>query len=237
MVQSLSSTGAWQPIGSFDPRLEFDEVVFDSCSGRARLVFGQRTQIRNVGHVVAAAVGSQQSATALEFLAANHSRLGAVGSEVATAGGGSTQLAERDTLVLRWSAPAVGAGKTRSFFVASRSTTTTTPQAGTLARPAAIEESQAWAFSLDAPRPNPTLGLATIAYTLPTALHLRIRVYDVAGRLVRTLIDSATPAGPGEAVWDGRDEAGRHVSPGVFFYRMEAGGWQSRRKMILASAP
>ncbi len=236
LVQFLRS-GSWQNAGSFDPRLEFDDVVIDSCSGRARLVFGARTQLRAVGHVVISTTAGRGSAVSLDLLSANHSRLGGVGSEVATEGNGSVQLAERDTLVLRWAAPALQPDRVRSLFVATRSTTTLTPQTNTsLARTGGVADAPSWTFRLESPRPNPSLGTATIAFTLPSAMHVRIRVYDVAGRLVRTLLDRESPAGPGEVAWDGRDDAGRRVGAGVFFYRMEAGDWQSRRKMILASA-
>ncbi|MGH7724011.1 MAG: galactose oxidase-like domain-containing protein [Candidatus Eiseniibacteriota bacterium] len=236
VVQALRS-GSWQNAGRFDPHLEFADVVIDSCSNRVRMVFGARTQLRSVGHVAIGPGDGRVLPETLDLLTANHSRLGSVTSEVTRESGGATQLAERDTLVLRWSAPVVPPGKVRSLFVVSRSVTTSTPQVNaSLARAEGIADSPSSTFRLESPRPNPSLGTAKIAYALPAAMHIRIRVYDVAGRLVRTLMDRESPAGPGEVVWDGRDDDGRRLSAGVFFYRMEAGEWQSRKKMILASA-
>ncbi|MGH7724236.1 MAG: galactose oxidase-like domain-containing protein [Candidatus Eiseniibacteriota bacterium] len=237
LAQTKDSSGGWREIGRFEPRLEFAEEVIDSCLERVRLVFGQRTQIRNAGHVATSVGAAGPSVTVLDLLTADHSRLGSVSSAVVSAGGGSTQLAERDTLVVRWSAPTLPTGKVRSFFVTSQSTTTPTAQTNaTTARSSVIDPSPTWTFKLDAPRPNPSLGFATIAYTLPASQHVRIRIHDVAGRLIRTLVDRVVAAGPGEVVWDGRDDGGRRVSPGVFFYLMEAGDWRSRKKMIFASA-
>jgi flagellar hook assembly protein FlgD len=49
-------------------------------------------------------------------------------------------------------------------------------------------------------------------------------VFDVAGRLVRTLVDEGMPQGSHEAVWDGRDAKGRGVGSGTYLARLEFGG-------------
>jgi flagellar hook assembly protein FlgD len=58
-------------------------------------------------------------------------------------------------------------------------------------------------------------------------------VYDVAGRLVRTLVDEERPAGAQVVEWDGRDDEGRSVGNGIYFYAMQAGAWQSQKRMTL----
>ncbi len=75
--------------------------------------------------------------------------------------------------------------------------------------------------------PNPLCRTTTIRYAIPSAVGrprtaVSLSVYDVGGRLVRTLVDE--PQGPGyySVVWDGRDESGRTVPPGVYFYRLAA---------------
>jgi flagellar hook assembly protein FlgD len=60
-----------------------------------------------------------------------------------------------------------------------------------------------------------------------------ISVFDVAGRRVRTLVNSASSAGRYVATWDGRDTEGRAVVSGVYFYRMDAGGFSSVRKVTV----
>ncbi len=52
---------------------------------------------------------------------------------------------------------------------------------------------------------------------------MTVTVYDVAGRLVRTLLDEDRPAGAHAAVWNGLDAGGRAASAGVYFYRVESG--------------
>jgi flagellar hook assembly protein FlgD len=73
----------------------------------------------------------------------------------------------------------------------------------------------------------------TIAYSLARPASARLRIYNVAGRLVRTLVNEAQEAGPHEVVWDGRSNAGATVGSGVYFYRLEAEGWQSERKVVV----
>ncbi len=72
--------------------------------------------------------------------------------------------------------------------------------------------------------PNPFNPRTTIKFSLPRAGTVRLSVFDVAGRLVRTLIDGGMPLGGHEAVWDGRDASGREVGPGSYLARLEFGG-------------
>jgi aminopeptidase N len=72
-------------------------------------------------------------------------------------------------------------------------------------------------------RPNPFRGSTTIGYTLPADGKVTLTVYDVSGRFVRRLVDARQAPGNYEAVWDGRDSAGRKASPGVYFVKLEAG--------------
>ncbi len=73
-------------------------------------------------------------------------------------------------------------------------------------------------------RPNPFNPRTTIKYDLPVAGAVRLAVFDVAGRLVRTLVEDSMPQGSHEAVWDGRDSTGREVGSGSYLARLEFGG-------------
>jgi hypothetical protein len=80
---------------------------------------------------------------------------------------------------------------------------------------------------------NPVPGEAVIAYVLPKAIRVRLRIYDPSGRLVRTLADGHAEAGERTAVWDGRDERGHAVPSGVYFCRLDAGEETRRLKLTL----
>lgn len=75
------------------------------------------------------------------------------------------------------------------------------------------------AFSAGA-YPNPFNPSTRIEYNLPRASHLRVKVFDVSGRLVATLIDERVAAGAGHVIWDGRDAAGKTAASGVYFYEL-----------------
>ncbi len=80
--------------------------------------------------------------------------------------------------------------------------------------------------------PNPFHSLCSIRYQVPGAVCVRLRVYDAAGQLVRTLVDEQKTSGEYRMLWDGRSENGESVPPGVYFYRLEVGGMRFTRKAI-----
>ena len=83
-------------------------------------------------------------------------------------------------------------------------------------------------------RPNPFSGAADIRYVVPDGDTHRVimRLYDVRGRLVRTLVDGDRAPGAHDVRWDGADARGNPVSPGVFFVRLETGGQTTAAKLL-----
>ena len=63
---------------------------------------------------------------------------------------------------------------------------------------------------------------------------MHLGIFDVKGRRVVTLVDQRLAAGPHAYQWNGVDAAGKRVSSGVYFYRLQAGRQTLTRKMILA---
>lgn len=82
-------------------------------------------------------------------------------------------------------------------------------------------------------RPNPFNPRTSIRLDLPREARVRLDVFDVGGRRVIGLLDRVLPAGASEVPWDGRDEQGRDVPSGIYFYRMEGEGVSLSRRMIL----
>ncbi|MFO7581993.1 FlgD immunoglobulin-like domain containing protein [Guyparkeria sp.] len=87
---------------------------------------------------------------------------------------------------------------------------------------------------LHASYPNPFNPRTTIAFETPRREEISLRVFDLSGRLVRNLI-VGEPRAPGrhEVVWSGRDDAGRQVASGTYFYRLEAGEFAETKRMML----
>jgi M6 family metalloprotease-like protein len=82
-------------------------------------------------------------------------------------------------------------------------------------------------------RPNPFNPVTTIAFYLPQPAATRLAIYDLQGRVVRTLVSADLPAGYREVLWDGRDDGGRPAPSGVFFSVLEAGAVRDVRKMLI----
>jgi hypothetical protein len=81
--------------------------------------------------------------------------------------------------------------------------------------------------------PNPSSSETQIAFDLPLDGCARLRIYDVSGRLIRTLVNETYPAGLHSVRWDGLDETGRAVACGVYFYSLTAPGVDESRRMIV----
>ncbi len=82
--------------------------------------------------------------------------------------------------------------------------------------------------------PNPFNPTTTIGFATAGAAHVGLKVYDIRGRLVRTMIDRDLPAGEHAAVWDGRDNRGRRVGSGSYLYRLSVNGHMRTRRMVVA---
>ncbi len=89
-------------------------------------------------------------------------------------------------------------------------------------------------FDLVGSFPNPFGSSTAVSYQLPKpCADVRLVIYDTMGREVRRIVNEGQPAGRYEVSWDGRDRAGREVPPGVYFYRLDAGGFSKTEKMLL----
>jgi hypothetical protein len=102
------------------------------------------------------------------------------------------------------------------------------------APPPAAEHDPSLPDFLSGAAPNPFRERTDIRFSLAAPVGVRLDVHDVAGRLVRRLVDGSSLA-PGlhASVWDGRDERGRAVPAGIYFVRLEtADGFRATRKVL-----
>jgi hypothetical protein len=81
--------------------------------------------------------------------------------------------------------------------------------------------------------PNPGHAGTTLRFDLPKRDRVDLAIYDVRGRLVRTLVEGSLGLGHHEVVWDGRDASGTPSAVGVYFYRLATSTTQQTRRMIL----
>ena len=88
-------------------------------------------------------------------------------------------------------------------------------------------------FALHGAAPNPFNPTTTIRFDIGAATHVSLRIYDVSGRVVRTLVERDMPQAQHSVVWDGMNDAGDQVSSGVYLYRLSAGNFSAVRKMVM----
>jgi hypothetical protein len=89
------------------------------------------------------------------------------------------------------------------------------------------------AFRLAQNFPNPFNPSTTIKYDMKAKGLVTVRIYDVAGRLVRTLVNETKDAGAYSAVWDGRNNIGADVASGIYFYKMETSAFSATKKLVM----
>ncbi len=90
------------------------------------------------------------------------------------------------------------------------------------------------AYSLGQNVPNPFNPSTTVYYDVPSGGgNVSLRVYDVSGRLVRTLVDGHETEGSKSVTWDGTGDRGQSAASGIYFYRMSAPGFTETKKMVL----
>lgn len=90
-------------------------------------------------------------------------------------------------------------------------------------------------YRLYANYPNPFNSRTILSYRLAVDSSIMLSVYNVAGQKVRTLVDGRGRAGSYRVIWDGKDDLGRDVSSGIYFYRLtvDGGKWTETKKMVL----
>ncbi len=88
-------------------------------------------------------------------------------------------------------------------------------------------------LTLDQNHPNPFNPVTNISFNVPKPGHVTLGVYNVAGRLVRSLVDERRESGGYDVVWDGCDDRGRAVASGVYFARLKNSSEVEIMKLVL----
>jgi FlgD Ig-like domain/NHL repeat len=215
----------WATLDRVVPREYWSDLLFalDALEGqpvrRVRLVWHTRHTLGWAGLV------SSEDApiTVLPLVSAKHSEGGGVERDVAERDGRHTTLEPGEHIELEFDAREAPPGARfvllshGRYYRNGAPSTTQVPQK----------------FYLGQNRPNPFNPFTQIEFELPHASHVSIRIYDVTGRLVRTVMNASLPAGFHKATWDGRGERGALAASGVYFYEMKAGAFTDRRRMVM----
>ena len=88
-------------------------------------------------------------------------------------------------------------------------------------------------FKLDQNYPNPFNPSTTINYSIQESGNVIIKIYDSLGKQIRILVNETKNSGEYRTIWDGRDDNGKVVSSGVYFYQIQVGQFIQAKKMIM----
>jgi hypothetical protein len=88
-------------------------------------------------------------------------------------------------------------------------------------------------YSLRQNYPNPFNSSTIIQFCLENAGLIFLYIYDIQGRMIRTLVSSSMPAGNHQIQWNGKDDTGANIASGIYFYRLEADSFSKTIKMIV----
>lgn len=97
----------------------------------------------------------------------------------------------------------------------------------------AEDVSKPFVFRLHQNRPNPIRNTALIKYSIPARGNVVLKIYNIAGQCVKTLVNGEMKAGVHTVTWDGRDENGKTMAAGIYFYRLVAGNNKAIKKLVL----
>ena len=121
----------------------------------------------------------------------------------------------------------MGNRRVQKFIVIEEDTTGGGPQAG------AVVQVLPLVYELGPAIPNPSKGQTTFRYALPKESRVNMTFYNVAGQVVKEFNQEKQKAGYYSLTWDGRNNQGHKVGPGVYFYRLTAGSWVKTRKLVI----
>ncbi len=101
--------------------------------------------------------------------------------------------------------------------------------------PVAINETPAMVrrYNLEQNYPNPFNPSTTIRFTISQSEKVMVRIFDITGKKVMTLVDQRLAAGTHQIVWDGKDDNGRIAPSGIYFYQLKTESYLESKKMVL----
>ncbi|MGH7724196.1 MAG: galactose oxidase-like domain-containing protein [Candidatus Eiseniibacteriota bacterium] len=229
LVQVPESGGQWRTVSHIRPRRVAHRFAVPSQGNSTmRLLFLGRSWIRSVRRLNISGNATPQSLT---LLRADHSASGDARDAVRSSGGSVSTLRTGEALELEFERTTPTANMVRALFLQTKGGYSSLTSSSS--RGLAPVASQEIGLSLEPALPNPASGRTRIQYVIAEPGHIRLTIYDVSGRLVRSLVNGEVVAGLHETPWDGLDESGAAVSPGVYFYRLEAGGSHREKKLIV----
>jgi hypothetical protein len=169
----------------------------------------------------------------LEVTSARHSRLGNVTAGVDAAGYYDMGFVPGDTLKLTYGPAADSTESGQNWFLLVGPSSMSAGLGGRRLPGSGEAPPIPAAFALRQNQPNPFDRTTSIRFELPAETRVRLEIFDLQGRLVRTLADAGYPAGFHVLEWDHRTDGGQALGAGVYLYRIQAGSFRDQKKIVL----
>jgi hypothetical protein len=233
IVESQFPSG-WREVGTVHPRRVSTATVIDSVpAGPVRLRFSGYAEVSSVARL--ARDNAQVTNTWGRLEGAVSSSAGDVLAAIGAEDSVATALVGPDTLWAVFSGPTLRQDVVRDAFLGISATPVMASAATSYAasHPVSQQSSIPTQFALYQNVPNPFRGSTTFRLDLPVGRMVRLEIFDVSGRRVRTLVNHFMPAGRQSVAWNQRDDAGAELGAGVYFARVQADTFRDRKKLIL----
>jgi hypothetical protein len=88
-------------------------------------------------------------------------------------------------------------------------------------------------FSFSAAVPNPSPGYPNVSYSIAKPVRVSLDIYDCSGKVIKTVVEDFQRPGKYQLIWDRRDNLGREVSSGIYFFKFRAGDFRTTKKVVL----
>jgi hypothetical protein len=227
-IQIPDGRGGWRVASETTPRIDPDQVAFPAPgSDSIRIATRAYANLSYVG--VLAQSASVAGTHEAQLISAQHSG-GDVRDRITAEDSTSVTLAGPDTLNVTYSLPEA-TSESRDYFLALDATQLD-PRTVAPTRLSQGRDDIPTRFSLYQNRPNPFQAGTAIHFDLPVGAMVRLEVFDAQGRRVGLPANRFFPAGRHSVNW-GPGESGARPNAGVYFYRISAGSFRDRKKMVL----
>jgi hypothetical protein len=227
----------WRQLGCVLPRAHWSKGVIELDLDYLGVTDDVRLRLVGTGHhkldVVAFLIGTQTqvSVTTVQPISATHSRDGSVLDSLLASDYQYVELIPGERVRLDFPYSSEDSTLVRDFILRCDGYYITPPGDPLMGPQARARMESVW---LGQNSPNPFRIFTVIPYSLPVDTWIKLAIYDIQGREVKTLVEGPLGQGYHQSVWDGCNRDGLRVSPGIYFCRLDCYGFSRTRKVIVS---
>jgi len=231
LVSSASADDQWTVVGHYGARNSDAPLTIEGLAGNRVRLHALGTQTFDFIGAVASS-GQAPQVARLTATTAAHSMTGDV-LPLLTPDSVGVDLMVGESVTAAFEEPSLEPGQVRTWFLEVTGSHEAAAGSAGATHSVTAEETRRLEFAMGQNRPNPFRGMTSITFTLPSPSDARLEVFDLLGRHVRSVVNGRLEPGEHRATWDGRDDHGALVHPGIYLYRLTTAEHAQERKLIL----